>query len=88
MPSLKPERLWPLTARSVALAAIPWARKRRANCPRHSRNVAFRIIEPLPLLAHRLDDEVYVRMVLVRVQNQGVTMLEGKLFPREVPARG
>src|SRR5215469_18289218 len=48
----------------------------------------FSNIEPLPLLAHRLDDEVYVRMLLVRVQNQGIAMLEGKLFAGKVAARG
>src|SRR5215469_98013 len=48
----------------------------------------FSNIEPLPLLAHRIDDEAYVRMLLVRVQNQGIAMLEGKLFAGKVPARG
>ena len=48
MPSLKPDRLCPLTARSVALAATPRARKCCANCPRHSRSVAVRILSRSP----------------------------------------
>ncbi len=47
----------------------------------------FPDVEPLAFLAHGLDDQVHVRMVLVRVQDQGIAMREGELLSNEVLAR-
>ena len=47
----------------------------------------FPDVEPLPLLAHRPDDQVHVRMVLIRVQGEDIAMFESELLPCEVPAR-
>ena len=43
MASLKLDWVWPRTARSVALAAIRWARKCCAKSPRHSRCSPWRV---------------------------------------------
>lgn len=47
----------------------------------------FPDVETLPVLAHRLDDQVHMRMILVRMHGEGIAMLEGELLPCEVPAR-
>ena len=47
----------------------------------------FPDVETLSILAHRLEDQVHMRMILVRMRSQGIAMLEGELLPCEVLAR-
>ena len=42
-------------------------------------------VQTLPVFALRFDDQVHVRVLLVCVQDEGVTMLKCELFPREPP---
>ena len=44
-------------------------------------------VEALPVLDHRLDDQMRMRVILVRIHGQGIAMLEGELLPCETPAR-
>jgi hypothetical protein len=43
----------------------------------------FANIHPHPLLAHRLDDDMHVRMFLVGMKDHGITVLQSELFLRE-----
>src|ERR1700684_991116 len=42
-------------------------------------------VQALPVFALSLDDQVHMRMLLIRVQDERVTMLKRELFSRETP---
>jgi len=44
-------------------------------------------VQPLPLLAHRLNDEVNMRVWLIRMQDHRISMLKRELLARERAAR-
>ncbi len=48
----------------------------------------FPDVETPPILAHRPDDQVHMRMILVRMHGQDVAMLEGELLARSPGSRG
>src|SRR5580658_654036 len=74
----------PRMNRGVALAAMPTARRWRANSARHSRKRRLFDVEPAALFAHGLDDSMDVGMGLIGMQGEHVAMLESESLATEV----
>ena len=62
-----------LSSQLLGKMRSPFAQRRLSN------------VQALSLFALSLDDQVHMRMLLICVQDEGVTMLKRELFPREPP---